>query len=658
MSYKDKLRPAGSAAGGGYQSKLRPVRDPSGKPIGPEEPGWFEPGSISGLAATKAGDVLQGFAQGASLGFSDELAGALLAGTAGVVEPLAELTGSTPEEAAELTYRITGKTPGSDRSAYQVARDLQRGTQEEAFERTPLGYVGGGIAGAVAGGAGLKAAGTGLGAAATGAGLARLGAGLAKAGQIAGGAPQAKPFQTIPNRFAELLKYAVPTGAAAGLGTSKADLTEGEVGGAAGDVTLGAATGVPAAMLGLGMDVGPARFFRGTGMTEWPVIGKLLPERTVAQMFRDWGLEATLKAVLPNAGIVNRLRKLGYRSEDEIRDLAENIERAGFVRAGESSGTALKRVQEAWESGGPEIGELLSQAQRASDESAAARELLEQGERYMDRGQGARAMQKYYEAQQAAPPGGIAPAPSREFQEAYSEAAMQGAADTQPAMVAKEQAWDRLQKLIGTKQPLTPGAPPTFPELWKTKSDLQQMVNFAELVPAEAKMFREGVAGYRKGVLEQVEKVLGPDSADVLRQKALEMSTAADIENLLIEKVSREAQLKSRGILDLSAQLAEATKEGGWLGAAKGAAALFGQVSQPTRAAMYLGTSRLAGPVSKYLAPEIVRTTSGPMSVELKKNAYEALRQRLGLDAQDDEDLANQAYIAGQTTPAAQPGRQ
>lgn len=41
-----------------------------------------------------------------------------------------------------------------------------------------------------------------------------------------------------------------------------------------------------------------------------------------------------------------------------------------------------------------------------------------------------------------------------------------------------------------------------------------------------------------------------------------------------------------------------------------------------------------------------------------KKNAYKTLEDYLGLSAKDDEDLANQAYIAGQTTPAAQPGRQ
>ncbi len=630
MSYKDKLRPAGSAAGGGYQSKLRPVRDPSGRSIGPEEPGWFEPGSISGLAATKAGDVLQGFAQGASLGFSDELTGALLAGTAGVVEPLAELTGSTPEEAAELTYRITGKTPGSDRSAYQVARDLQRGTQEEAFERTPVGYVGGGIAGAVAGGAGLKAAGTGLGAAATGAGLARLGAGLAKAGQIAGGAPQARPLQTIGGRLVELAKYGAPMGAATGLGASKADLTEGEVGGAVGDIATGTALGVAGAGLGTAVEVGPGRFVQLTGAQNLPLIGKLLPQRSFSEWLREKGLSEMLGSVLPQAGLTNRLRKLGVTTYDEQRALAEEIEKAGFVRPFETAGTALQRVEEAWDTGGERVGELLRQAQAKS---------------------------------QAGGPG--VPMPSRDVQQAVSEAAMESGVRTPPAALAKQKAWERLSQLIGgDKIPQTQRigdsrlGPATFPELWETKSQLQKMVNWQEMPELEQQLFRKGVQGYRKGVLQQVEGVLGPDVSEELAAEAAKMSTAAKVEELLRERVSREAAKKTFGITDLQkAQLAEQASSGmGGLMLAAGA--LTKGIAQPTLATGLLGAAKLTDPMVRYAAPAIVRTTSGPMSVELKKNAYEALRQRLGLDAQDDEDLANQAYIAGQTTPAAQPGRQ
>lgn len=75
------------------------------------------------------------------------------------------------------------------------------------------------------------------------------------------------------------------------------------------------------------------------------------------------------------------------------------------------------------------------------------------------------------------------------------------------------------------------------------------------------------------------------------------------------------------------------------------------------------GLQSLAQPasdVARYMAPGIaqIQSVSGPDAMQAKQNAYSTLEQYLGLSAKDDEDLSNQAYIAGQTTPAAQPGRQ
>src|SRR3954470_8043725 len=159
-SWLDDARPvSGPSSGPAWLSEASPVAAPA------EGPGTGE-------------SLLRGGAQGASLGYQDELAGVLEA----------------------LVDKVAGKDQGkSFAELYRRHRDEARKANEAAKEAHPYAYGGADIAGSLASGLALPL-GEGL------AGALKLGAGL---------------------------------GAASGLGTSQSDLTQGDVKGAAGDIATG-----------------------------------------------------------------------------------------------------------------------------------------------------------------------------------------------------------------------------------------------------------------------------------------------------------------------------------------------------------------------------------------------------------------------------------
>ena len=174
------------------------------------------------MSAGRAGVL--GFAQGGSFGFADEIGGAL--GKLLLPEPVkvntAAQAGDSPE-ALEMKRRIAAEQ-AADPSTYQMTRDLVRGEAEQARRERPNEYMAGEVGGALAtavlpGGA----VGTGARAATTGARIGR--AALTGAG----------------------------IGSAYGLGSSKADLAEGEFGAAALDTGIGGAFGAAGGALGQGV---------------------------------------------------------------------------------------------------------------------------------------------------------------------------------------------------------------------------------------------------------------------------------------------------------------------------------------------------------------------------------------------------------------------
>jgi hypothetical protein len=178
---------------------------------------------------------LRGAAQGATLGFADELAGG--------GEALGDVLGLTNHN-VDL---------GDILSAYQKHRDESRKAFKAAQEANPLTYglgeLGGGVAGVVAGG-GLASV-LGKGALAAG-GAEALGVGAEAAGALGAGAEAVTAGEAAATGAKALstgqaIREAALTGAKyggiGGLGSSEADLTKGEIGGAARDVIEGAGMG-------------------------------------------------------------------------------------------------------------------------------------------------------------------------------------------------------------------------------------------------------------------------------------------------------------------------------------------------------------------------------------------------------------------------------
>lgn len=521
-----------------------------------EQPGTFDTRSQSGAA-------LRGAGQGLSLGFADELSG-LVGGGVGALSragvallktplgrqairarlgakanglPDAAIDAITDSAADQSAFEVLGTKPraqggkGLEGATYSASRDAARSDNDEAERANPGTY-----------------------------GAAEFVGGIAAP---VPGPGAAKPLQTIGNRMLQLAKYGAKVGALSSLGSSQADLTEGDVGNAAVDAALGAGTGAAgAAIIGTGMDVGPARLAKLTGLAKYadkPFIGPFIPEKTLAAKARDFGLDKLVKSVVPAAGLSNRLRnKLGLAgnsaTDDGMRAFAEGIERGNFVRFGENASKSLQRVEDTLRGEGAGIGSYLDKA----DELAAQ---------------------------------GIAKPASRDAQQMAVDRAMSRALDTPAAVKQGVPVWKDLVGLVGNDKQSIPG-PATYRELWKNKSQLQKALKPNDTSELADDLYRKGVKGYTQGVYGQLESALGPDAIDGLRESADRYGVAAKVEDLLREKSSRQAQNASISLSDLQkAQLAQGAFKD--IPMAGPAAALIASVLRP-RVDPSLATGALA----------------------------------------------------------------
>lgn len=189
---------------------------------------------------SEAASAVAGAAEGFGLGFADELVGARNAITANVGRALGDSTlgqmaafalpqvvstGGFGAGLKAMEAARSGEGPSIDAAVrdYVLARNETRAMQDKARADNPNYFLGGEVAGAVL-------------------------------NPIPFG--KAKTASTL-SKLARGARAGAATGAAYGLGSSSADLTEGEVGGAALDTalggTLGAAGGVAGEAIGLGV---------------------------------------------------------------------------------------------------------------------------------------------------------------------------------------------------------------------------------------------------------------------------------------------------------------------------------------------------------------------------------------------------------------------
>lgn len=474
----------------------QPVSPPAGWELEAEAAPPRIPEAPAAPTASLGESALQGYAQGASFGMVDELGGVVhqgvktLAGGAGgamksgpgraLIRKLAPGLRDQPDavidavidegldQGAETVLGARARSsggPGFEGAGYSGGRDQMRAEAKKAQESNPKTFFASNLAGAMS-------------------------------VPMPGGA--AKPFQTVIGRSLENAGKFGAAGAAQGFGTSDADLLKGEFGKAAADTALGAGVGA-----GMGFATGPAAY-------AWA--------RNARPALQSLARSSAVSAVAPSSGLLNRLRRAGYRNEPELHELGQEILDMGILRplggaAGAQGRTAAILAEE-----GAAIGEAMGKAD----------DLVSQG---------------------------VARPPSRDLQQVAVRDALTKAADTPATRALKPSVESRLLTSTGvdpTPPPawLTGGrpgfewwddAPPaTFRELWKNKSQLQSALKPDEFSSLGQKLYRKGVGGYTKGVYNQVEGAVGPDDVAALRESARKYGTATKVEDLLSEQVSRK----------------------------------------------------------------------------------------------------------------------
>lgn len=174
-------------------------------------------GALPGVS--KAESAIRGAGQGATLGFLDELAGGIRAAGRGIAENVGvqdPMTGKvTQTEASGQTFP----------EAYRTERDAYRKDDKLAEQSNPATFGGAEMLGAIA------------------------------------SSPLGGPISSLKSAALAGTKL----GAAFGLGSSEADLTEGDVKGAAEDTATGAAVGLVASPIGYGLAKGAEKTAQKAG---------------------------------------------------------------------------------------------------------------------------------------------------------------------------------------------------------------------------------------------------------------------------------------------------------------------------------------------------------------------------------------------------------
>lgn len=461
------------------------------------------PTEANEFAATKLGTAATGLASGATLGFSDEIAGTARAqqyarqkgGWRGMLANAA--MGATPfgiagnavngiaEGAGAVANLINGDPIRPDDEAgstpltldglleaYRQGRAENRGMNRTSEEANPKLHLGAGIVGAalVPAGAATKAN--------TVLGAAKIGA-----------------------RTSGWL------GAASGLGGTEADLTQGEVGGATRDTATGAIVGGAFGGLGGGVaQYGAQKFAR-------------LASRNAE--------DAALLAI-NNAGISDRMAKLGFDSQEARRGFARVLLSQGLVKAGDTAEDILVRSRAFLDDYGAQIGAIIKRA----DDTGIPSSFEEAANAVLGSLQGRLAIED------------AASGPTRELA-------------------------NRL--MMQSREAPYAGIPTTFDQLRRTKTLAQDAVNWGNESNLSQELYRDGTTALRDNTLTQLERVVGPDDVDELRRLNASFGVAADLEELVSNKASREAQKTAVGMKEIAAgRLASGAVGGGIQGAAVG----------------------------------------------------------------------------------------
>ena len=234
---------------------------------------WKDRASVVPEEISEIESGLRGAAQGASMGFSDELTGG--------VEALWEKAKGNPTAFGEL---------------YKAKRDESRANYESAEKANPSSYL---------------------------------------AGQVGGGIATA----VVPGMGGATLGKLALQGAAQGLGSSEADLTEGDVVGAARDTAIGGTIGAATGLAGKALSAGAVKAspYLKSGMNK------------LGDVFEEGAEKLAVKAT---GATGNQASKFSPNAGRELLD-------QGLVKFGDDASRIAERVGQRHELAGKAIGESL-----------------------------------------------------------------------------------------------------------------------------------------------------------------------------------------------------------------------------------------------------------------------------------------------------------
>lgn len=430
---------------------------------------------------SQGGAIARGIVQGGTLGFGDELMGAIDAAAAGnavlEVDPAVNPNGpaiskswgaAQPAGTKPIIPESVPEAP-SDEETYRRMRDRYRADNDASRRAFPKTYMGGEIAGGLAvpipGGAAVKGAGI-----------------LAKAKAAAPGA--------------------AALGAAYGLGSSEAELTDSKLDpmGAAKDAAVGAGFGaastVPGAILGRGLDKLSARF------------GKVADD-------------ASAKAVGLRPGITNAAEQLGMTADD-MRDLGRAAREEGLIPVFGSKEAVGKRAAGKMATEGQRIGEVYDELQKsgvAPDFAGIALDASKNiGAKNARDASGALIRDHLNRPVRVQTP--LAPDQVRNMRDANKH----------------------IHDFVAAGEGPSPGGWDTVREM---KSRAQKAVSQQWDVPLEEELFKDAVRGTTRGIENRVGGIVGPTQQAKLLDANRGYGLGADVSDLAEKAATREQALKS-----------------------------------------------------------------------------------------------------------------
>lgn len=557
-------------------------------------------GSGETLGSTSiSGTALRGFGQGASFGFSDELAGGVKGAVAGLARSGAHAAHTGPGRAAIRAY--LGKPNLSDaetdllieqamdqtsqqvlgmpglpvdpdqalEAGYRSGRDESRLENVQARQANPWTFAGAQLAGAIA----------------------APGPKFAKAG--------------TPGRLASIAKTGSAMGGANALGQSESDLTRME--------------NDPQAIMDT---VGETAFGAGMGGIAAPIaaIGADKAGRYLTRAQAD----NALKALGLRAGISDQLQKRGYETADNARELGKAALDMELIRPFRTASDVAERAGFAKQVQGARIEGALADA----DAAGLARQNAANTQFVSSLGKG---------------PAPVDPPPIFDSQRAAwrSVEEVMGPDGLSPTAIREG---GRAKRLVEDVIALPKVQESTFANANKLKSDMYSGINYATDPALKTTLERRAASGLRKSIEEQMGETAGPDAVDELRAANRAYGFLADIEPLAQEESTRQLARQ----VPWSKSIQQALIAGGG-GAAMGGMAGGGATGATGGAVGFLAPlvgnamqSRIPSTLAvgqRALAPRI-----GPLMMGAQRGA---IQPPLRPSVDEEEETAIKAFLSG-----------